>query len=161
MSIMRWEQGRAEIDALLTQGRLERVPPHREHALALLEQARKAVHSAEVLAGTDDVLTAFLAAYDGARKALTAILANQGLRPGGGEGGHAVLRQAVLAQLEPPRQPAVREFGWMRQLRNLSAYPEPDAPVATATDVDKGVAAARAMVRVAEAVVPVMPVYGR
>ncbi len=161
MSITRWEQGRTEIDALLAQGRLERVAPNQGHALALLEQARRAIQSAELLAGTDDALTAFVAAYEGARKVLTAILANQGLRPGDGDGGHAVLRQAVLAQLEPPAQPAVREFGWMRQLRNRSVYPEPDAPVATATDVTKGLAAAKGMVQVAEAVVPVMPVYGR
>lgn len=123
MSVARWEQGRADIDRLITQGRLERVTPNQQHAQVLLEQARKAIQSAAVLATTDDTITAFTAAYDAARKALTAILVNQGLRPGNGEGGHAVLREAVLAQLEPPHQPAVRAFGWMRQIRNRSAYP--------------------------------------
>ena len=115
------DQGRTEIDRLIAQGRLERVAPNQEHARALVEQARRVVRSAAGLASTDDTITAFTAAYDAARKALTAILANQGLRPGRGEGGHAVLREAVLAQLEPPRQPAVRAFGWMRQTRNAGA----------------------------------------
>lgn len=161
MSIARWEQGRADIDRLIAQGRLERVAPNREHALALVGQARKAVLSATALASTDDTITAFTAAYDAARKALTAILGNQGLRPGSGEGGHAVIREAVLAQLEPPNQPAVRAFGWMRQVRNRSAYPEPDGATATQRDVTEGIAAAEAIIGVAEAVIPVMPVYGR
>lgn len=161
MSVNRWEQGRAEIDQLIAQGRLERVSPNREHAEGLIDQARKAVHSATVLATTDDTITAFIVAYDAARKALTAILVNQGLRPGNGEGGHAVLREAVLAQLEPPQQPAIRAFGWMRQIRNSSAYPEPDRATATVHDVAEGVEAAEAIIRIAAKVIPVMPVFGR
>jgi HEPN domain-containing protein len=104
MILNRWEQGRSSIDKLLSQGRLERIEPNRDHAYALIEQARRATSSASVLSATEDTIAAFNAAYDAARKALTAILVNEGLRPGGGEGGHAVLREAVLAQLEPPTQ---------------------------------------------------------
>jgi hypothetical protein len=161
MSVNRWEQGRADIDRLIAQGRLERVAPNQKHAQSLLEQARKAVQSAAALATTEDTITAFMAAYDAARKALTAILVNQGLRPGSGEGGHAVLREAVLAQLEPPNQPAVRAFGWMRQIRNSSAYPEPDGPTATDREVADGIDEAHTIIRVATMVIPVMPVYGR
>ena len=161
MSVTRWEQGRADIDQLIAQGRLERVTPNQQHAQVLLEQARKAAQSAAVLATTEDTITAFTAAYDAARKALTAILVNQGLRPGNGEGGHAVLREAVLAQLEPPNQPAVRAFGWMRQIRNSSAYPEPDGATATGREVNDAIEAAQAIIEVATKVIPVMPVYGR
>jgi len=126
MAITRWEQGRADIDRLLTQGRLERVTPNQKHA-----------------------------------QVLTAILINQGLRPNSGEGGHAVLREALLAQLEPPNQPAVRAFGWMRQTRNISSYPVPDGATATEREVTDGIEAARAMIEVATKVIPVMPVYGR
>lgn len=83
MSVTRCEQGRADIDRLIGQSRLERGAPNREHAQALVEQARKALQFATVLAATDDAITEFTAAYDAARKALTAILVNQGLRPGG------------------------------------------------------------------------------
>jgi len=36
---MRWEQGRAVIDAMLAAGELQRVPPSRDHADDLLDQA--------------------------------------------------------------------------------------------------------------------------
>lgn len=161
MTLNRWDQGRAIIDRLLNEGRLERIEPSRDHARALIEQAKQAASSSAVLSQTEDTITAFGAAYDAARKALTAILANQGLRPGGGEGGHAVLREAVLAQLEPPPQPIIRAFGWMRQVRNSSSYPAPNAPVAARADVEEGLRVARAIIQIAEKVVPVMPVYGR
>ncbi len=64
MSVTRWEQGRAHIDRLLTQGRLERVTPNQEHAQVLLGQALRAVRSAVVLSTTDDTITAFTAVYD-------------------------------------------------------------------------------------------------
>ena len=102
MSVTRWEQGRADIDRLITQGRLERVAPNQQHAQVLLEQARKAVQSAAVLATTDDTITAFTAAYDAARKALTAILINQGLRPGSGEGAVGRCSQLCEGVLELP-----------------------------------------------------------
>ncbi len=46
---MRWNQGRAEIDKLIADGELQRVPPNREHADQLFAQARKDLASAEVL----------------------------------------------------------------------------------------------------------------
>ena len=161
MILNRWEQGRSSIDKLLSQERLERIEPNRDHAYALIEQARRATSSASVLSATEDTIAAFNAAYDAARKALTAILVNEGLRPGGGEGGHAVLREAVLAQLEPPTQLSIRAFGWMRQVRNSSSYPEPNAPVADRADVTEAIRAALEVIKVAEKVVPGMPVDGR
>jgi hypothetical protein len=38
---MRWNQGRAEIDKLIADGELQRLPPNREHADQLFAQARK------------------------------------------------------------------------------------------------------------------------
>ena len=46
---MRWNQGRAEIDKLIADGELRRVPLNREHADQLLVQARKDLASAELL----------------------------------------------------------------------------------------------------------------
>jgi hypothetical protein len=37
---MKWNQGRTEIDKLITDGELQRVPPNREHADQLFAQAR-------------------------------------------------------------------------------------------------------------------------
>lgn len=65
-------------------------------------------------------------AYDAARKGLTAVLENQGLRPTAA-GGHVVVYAALLAQLDPPMGPTVRPFDRMRRARNSSEYPSQDA----------------------------------
>ena len=106
--ILRWQQGRNVIDDLLAHGRLTRVTPNRELADTLLAQAR-----AHLASGTQVVQSdpsgAFSRVYDAARKALTAILVNQGLRAGG-DGAHAVLAEAVTAQLDPPLGATFRPF---------------------------------------------------
>lgn len=77
---MRWEQGRAEIDRMLAAGELERVQPSREHADRLLGQAWRHLDSAEKTCESDPE-GAYGVLYDAARKALWAVLANQGIRP--------------------------------------------------------------------------------
>jgi len=49
----------------------------------------------------------------------------------------------------------------MRQIRNSSAYPEPDGATATSREVTDAIQAAHAIIQVAVQVIPVMPVYGR
>ena len=97
--------------------------------------------------------------YDAARKALTAILANQGLRPMGSEGGHAVLLDVALAQLDPPLGDDLWEFDWMRRIRNNSAYPSPERTVASAADVAEALPAAERILEIAARMVEQMPVY--
>ena len=123
-----------------------------------MKQARLDLSSARILIDTNPV-GAFMLTYDAARKALTAILANQGLRPMGSEGGHAVLLDVVLAQLDPPLGDDLREFDWMRRLRNDSAYPSPDRKVASATDVEDALPAAERIIEIAATVIEQMPVY--
>ena len=77
---MRWDKGRDEIERMLSDGYLQRVPASREHADRLLAEAERHLASAGSLAA-DDPQGAFALMYDASRKALTAILANQGLRP--------------------------------------------------------------------------------
>jgi len=50
------------------------------------------------LAATEDAAAAFVTAYDAARKSLSAMLAVQGLRARGGDGGHRVLSELMQAQ---------------------------------------------------------------
>ena len=97
---MKWNQGRAEIDKLIVDGELQRVPPNREHADQLLAQARKDLESAEVLADANPK-RAYESLYDAARMALTSVLENEGLRPTS-RGGHIAPYAAVSAQLDPP-----------------------------------------------------------
>jgi hypothetical protein len=67
---MSWNQGRAEIDRLLADGELQRVPPNREHADQLFSQARKDLASAELLLDANPK-RAYESLYDAARMALT------------------------------------------------------------------------------------------
>ncbi|MDR1213070.1 MAG: HEPN domain-containing protein [Propionibacteriaceae bacterium] len=138
-----WDRGCAEIDQLLAQSRLTRVSANRELADSYLVQARAHLAAAGAVIELD-APGAFALAYDAARLALAAILVNQGLRPRG-EGSHAVLIEAVLAQLEPPRQAEFREFYWMRRLRNETQYPDAERPVAVADDVVQAIPAAQAI----------------
>jgi HEPN domain-containing protein len=88
--------------------------------------------SARILATTEDAAAAFVTAYDAARKSLSAMLAVQGLRARGGDGGHRVLSELMQAQL-PRHRRILREFDWMRHKRNDTQYPDPDKPTAQRT----------------------------
>lgn len=155
--IARWEQGRATIDALLADRRLERVAPSHELAGLLIDQAHR--HLTTSAASVDaDPVGSFQIAYDAARKALAAVLANQGLRPRG-EGAHAVLLIAALAQLDPPIGRDLRHFDWLRRTRNSAEYPMPETPPITAVDAKDALPLAEAIVAIAERVIPNMPVY--
>lgn len=155
--IVRWEQGRADIDQLLAANRLTRVAANRELADRYLAQAQ--AHLALANNGIQlDPSGAFTLTYDAARLALAAVLINQGLRPRG-EGAHAVLLQAVLAQTEPPHQAEIREFDWMRRLRNDTQYPDADKPTAAVDDVAQAIPAARAIIERATQLIQIMPPY--
>ncbi|TAJ48068.1 MAG: HEPN domain-containing protein [Herbiconiux sp.] len=156
-SITRWDRGRAEIDQLIQQARLTRVQPNRDLAKSFIAQARLHLAAAATLR-TIDPAGAFTLAYDAARLSLAATLVNQGLRPRG-EGAHAVLLEAVLAQLEPPKQKEIREFDWMRRLRNDTQYPDVDRPTARVDDVDQAIPAAEAILERAAKVIDIMPPY--
>jgi len=155
--IARWEQGRATIDALLTDRRLERVAPSGELADGLLDQAHRHLQSAARNVEADPT-GSFELAYDAARKALAAILANQGLRSRG-EGAHAVLLTAALGQLEPSMGRDLRHFDWLRRTRNSAEYPMPETPPITTADANDAIPLAEAIVAIADRVIPNMPVY--
>lgn len=155
--ITRWDRGRAEIDRLIAASRLTRVAASRDLADHYLAQAADHLASAAAVAQLD-ASGAFALAYDAARLSLAAILINQGLRPRG-EGAHAVLHEAVLAQTEPPKQAEFREFDWMRRLRNDTQYPDLDRPTAAADDVAQAIPAAQAILDRARVLLDHMPPY--
>lgn len=146
------------IDALIAEGRLQVVHPNGELAELMILQATRHLASARTVSEIDPV-GAFQLVYDGARNALAAILLNQGLRPKGGDGAHAVLLTATRAQLHPPLGADLDAFDWMRRTRNESEYPTTDAPVASAEDVEEALPAAERIIEIAVTVLPRMPVY--
>jgi hypothetical protein len=130
---MKWQQGRDTITAMLRDGHLERVPASREHADTLLDQARRHLKTATL--GTDeDPVGSYQLVYDAARKALAAILENQGLRATS-RGGHIAVLGAVTAQLDPPLGQVLRPFDRMRRRRNDAEYPKNDSQSFTPEDV--------------------------
>jgi hypothetical protein len=155
--MIRWERGRAEIDQLLAQGRLTRVAANTELASSYIAQAKDHLASAASIRAID-ISGAFTLAYDAARMSLAAVLLNQGLRPRG-EGAHAVLLEALIAQLEPPRQNEFREFDWMRRLRNDTQYPDIERPTAASDDLDQAIPATQLIIDRAVTLIVNMPPY--
>ena len=130
---MRWVQGRTVIEQMLATGDLQRVSASREHADRLLEQARRHVYSTQNAVAADPE-GAYALLYDAARKTLTAILENQGLRPTS-RGGHLAVYHAVRAQLDPPMGKTLLPFDRMRRRRHDVEYPPAGAPELAPEDV--------------------------
>lgn len=151
---MRWVQGRATIEQLLAKVWLQQVPASREHADRLLEQARRHVHSAGLTAQTDPE-GAYALLYDAARKALWAILENQGLRPTAA-GGHLAAYDAIVAQLDPPMGGQLRPFDRMRRHRRDAEYPRTDGPELRSEDIDDDLPKVRDILAIAEGVLDQM-----
>ena len=144
---MRWAQGRATVEQLLAVKDLQLVPPSRDHADRLLTQAAHHLDTARAAASSDPE-GAYGVLYDAARKALTAILANQGLRPTS-RGGHIAVFQSVRAQLDPPMGRTVQPFDRIRRRRKDAEYPDSDVPELTAEDVAEDLPKVEAIVAMA------------
>lgn len=151
---MRWNQGRPLVERMLAANELQRVPPSRDQADRLLRQARGHLQSAEDICQRDPS-GGYALVYDAARKALTAILENQGLRPTT-RGGHLAAFDAVRAQLDPPLGDLLMPFDRMRRQRNDVEYPPADAPEVTGDDVNDDIPKAAALVDLGERVLDQM-----
>lgn len=156
--IARWEQGRAVVDRLVAQERLQKVAPSRELADVMIARAQTHLKTAAATAASDPT-AAFQTAYDGARKALAAVLANQGLRVSTALGAHATLLEVCMAQLDPPMGRTLMHFDWMRRTRNSAEYPELDVPEIDEADVADAIRLGGDIVALAAQVLDAMPVY--
>jgi len=154
---MRWEQGRAVIDAMLSAGELQQVPPSREHADRLLNQAAIDLVTAREVATTNPS-GAYTLVYDAARKALVALLENEGLRPTSRAGHHGTYL-AVQAQLDPPLGKVLRPFERMRRRRNEIEYPDFVQAPLTADDVEEDASAADGIIGLVKRVYDEMSPY--
>lgn len=151
---MKWNQGRAEIEKLLADKHLQRIPASREHADRLLIQARRHPTSAAAAADPDPE-GAYALLYDAARKALWAILENQGLRPTSA-GGHLAAYHAVRAQLDPPMGWQLRPYDRRRRHRRDAEYPSADAPALTPEDIKDDIPKVKDIVSIAKSVLDQM-----
>lgn len=152
-----WPRGQADIEQLLKVGHLQRVPPSKEQATAMLRQARMDVQSARTIQ-TDNPNGALKLLEDAALSALTAILENQGLRPTT-TGGHIAPYDAVKAQLEASAGGILKPFPRIRKRRNEVKYPSITSISATPDELTAEATNVLAIIYMAEQVLEHMPVY--
>ncbi len=151
---MRWQQGRETLEGMVDRGELERVPASRDHADLLLSQACQHLASANAIAGSDPA-GAYQLLYDAARKALAAVLENQGLRATS-RGGHIAVREAVSAQLDPPLGGVLRPFDRLRRRRNQVEYSSSAAPSISADEIERDAPKVEQIIEVAAKVLDQM-----
>jgi len=84
-------------EALATRD-LDRIQPNMPAAGDRINDARRHVRSARLLAADDPTL-AIAACHDAIRKAVTAHMAAQGIRPRGGEGAHRIVLEYARRRL--------------------------------------------------------------
>jgi hypothetical protein len=114
---MRSSAGETTVERLLAAGHIERVRGAQADGASWLDRARRGLTAAQVLAEPAPDSSVILA-YDAARQACVALLAQQCLRPTTA-GGHYVIEEVIRAQFGP----ALRAFGGLRRRRNELEYP--------------------------------------
>lgn len=147
---MTWEKGRDAIEDLLERGYLERVTGNPDEARHLISRARTHLSTAAATADADPEI-AYDALYAAARKALTALLIEQGLRPTR-EGGHEAVIQAAEAQFVPPMGDTLRPYRRLRRRRGQGDYLGVEVAIHP-DDVQADLPAASAIVDLAEKLV--------
>jgi len=143
-----WTPGATVIERLLEERRLERVRGAHADGTPWLDRARETLAAARAIeqASPD---SAFVLAYDAARQACTALLAQQGLRPTT-SGGHYAVEESVRAQFGT----ILRPFGALRRRRNELEYPLDLADRASVAETADGVRAATELIDAASKILP-------
>jgi len=159
MTPSEWPHGRAEVEALLRGRRLEQVPPSTDNARALITKARQHLVTAEAVAPTDPDI-GMDALHNANRKALEAVLLDQGLRTTR-DGGHTAPYEAAKAQLRTTARTARPElfvYEVVRRLRHGADYASYELRLA-ASDVADNLEDSRALVEVCARLVGSMPAF--
>src|ERR1019366_5202113 len=139
----RWQTGEAEVKQLIRQRELEHVTGAAAGGAPLLTQARKTAATAEGLVQAD-AYSAYVLAYDAARFACIALLAQQGLRATT-SGGHYAVERTVRAQFGE----GFRPFADLRRRRNELEYPHVPGDAATADEAEQAVEVAQRLIAAA------------
>lgn len=140
----RWKRGESSVEALIASGELQKLTGDAANGERLLVKAATTLATARSAIESDPD-SAFVLAYDAARRALTALLAHQGLRPTT-KGGHYAVEQAAREQFGP----GVRQFGALQRRRNELEYPERPGDDATTEEATEAVDHGQAIITAAE-----------
>lgn len=144
----RWSRGEAQIEQQLRAGELQALRGGLADGEPWLAKAERTVAAAATLIDTD-ASSAITLAYDAARFAALAVLAQQGLRATT-KGGHLAVDEAVRAQFGD----AFRPFRALRIRRNELEYPDhPDEVVEVVESVD-AIADSRRIIEAAAKLLP-------
>ena len=140
----RWQRGEAEVEQLVRRRELEHVTGAAADGAALLVHARRTVATAGGLVPAD-AYSAYVLAYDAARFACNALLAQQGMRATT-DGGHYAVEQAVRAQFGE----GFRPFADLRRRRNELEYPRLPTDTATTDEAQQAVEVAQRLITAAD-----------
>jgi hypothetical protein len=151
----RWARGEAEVEHLIARGELERVSGAAADGTPLLEQARKTAATAAGLV-SNDPYSAYVLAYDAARFACVALLAQQGLRATT-SGGHYAVEQSVRAQFGD----GFRPFGILRRRRHELEYPHLPADTATSEEAEQASGTAHGLITAAGSLLPQLAFFSQ
>jgi hypothetical protein len=149
----RWTQGEAEIEQQLAVGDLQQVTGGRSNGAVLLDKAQRTLDTARTVAAADPN-SAYTLAYDAARHAGTALLAQQGLRPTS-RGGHYALERALRGQFGQ----GFRAFGTMRRRRNELEYPDLPDETASMQETQQALDDAQALIDAANQLLPSLEIF--
>ena len=140
----RWQRGEAEVEQFVSRRQLEHVTGAAADGAPLLVNARRTMATAASLVRSD-AHSAYVLAYDAARFACIALLAQQGMRATT-DGGHYAVERAVRAQFGE----GFRPFADLRRRRNELEYPRLPVDTATVEEAQQAVEAARALIAAAD-----------
>jgi HEPN domain-containing protein len=143
-----WQRGQAEIERMLADGELQALTAAAADGEQWLSKARRTLSTAASAAETDPE-SAFTLAYDAARFACNALLAQQGLRATT-RGGHYAVEVAVRGQFGA----TFDRYGGLRRQRNDIEYPVIIAARLTPNDARSAIAVATEITNAAEQLLP-------
>ena len=141
---------------MLERGELTYVNADTELAGRLMAAAQQHLVSAGLLADSDPYL-AYSAIHDAIRKALSALLQVQGLRPTTA-GGHLAVSQAVHAQFGASMGTILRPIDRIRTTRHSAEYPGPTTYIDPDT-VRQDLPKAEAVIEATAKALPHLPVF--
>jgi hypothetical protein len=144
--MVRWQRGEAEVEQLVRRRELEYVTGAAADGAPLLVHARRTVATAGSLVQAD-AYSAYVLAYDAARFACNALLAQQGMRATT-DGGHYAVERTVRAQFGE----GFRPFADLRRRRNELEYPRMPADTATADEAQQAVEIAQRLITAADSI---------
>ena len=150
----RWGVGEAEVEQLLASRHLQTITGPAADGTHGLARARQALASAQAILAADPT-NAFVLAYDAARQACTALLAQQGLRPTA-SGGHVAVERATRAQFGAPFAP----YGGLRRRRNEVEYPSHPDETVDPDEATDALATATTIIDTAAKLLPHLDVFG-